>query len=708
MHPILLLDSPIVQIAGYEDLVLVSTYTKCVLCNTEREEFKQIGNRPRDGEYGACFISFLEETKIYCSRPGCRLWEVDLDGSVNNTHQYKNLLTTINSQDILFDDDVDDKQNIREMNINTTVNNESSKDSNLQFFKLFKIFKNLILIYNKNNIYIIDPRLSLILLWNNQFKNILSINIVDSVLIIYTKDHEVCTLKIQSIDNYIHTLYINEKYEKCCKLIENNLTYFHDKLNVQSVNLNYLLQMRRILQRKNNIAIMKDIEVLFDRIQEIHFKENNEIDADNQHKILRTQNGVYILDNNYANNSLVGDMAKINNNSNSADKNIKDALVSVVRGTYGKNIRQMIMGMNSLGNDSNTMNTETITKNKIIEIECVPPPIAVSTSKIENEEPVIIRPTTTDTYTVAVDTITHYDNFITKSNKYNLDNILPVITDDDKNVRNLFLIYKSSKISKLNFLDRYANIFDKYDFNMIINLLKNLEQLMVDDDNQAACLARENCIRICFDYLKPEMIYEISDYSRDYIRECFNTINGDRLEGAAKCENCDYPIIIASECLYPEIGKILLQYYWSRGDYNVCFEITKHATHLLEIICKFYIQERNTTTLTQYLFNLANHELFEATAVLYEMDQWHQTFSLLLAMMYDCTIPCLNCGNVCVLSAEIVGVRSASFHSWNYILTIALKYIGPQLVLRMLHDYADKIPPGAIERQFYRLCLMQA
>lgn len=681
MHPILLLDSPIVQVDGHEDLLLVSTYTKCVLCNTEREEFKQIGNRPRDGEYGACFIAFHEETKIYCSRPGCRLWEVDLDGSVNNTHQYKNLLTTINSQEILFDDDVDDKQNVREINFHTPVNNDSSKDNNLQFFKLFKIFTNLILIYNKNNIYIIDPRLSLILLWNNQFKNILSINTVDSVLIIYTSDHKVCTLKIQSIDNYIHTLYKNEKYQKCCKLIENNLTYFHDKLNVQSVNLNYLLQMI-ILQTKND-------------------------DAGNQHKILRTQNGIYILDNNYASNSVVGDMAKkINNNSNSADKNIKDALVSVVRGTYGKNIRQMIMGMNSFRNDSNTINTETITKNKTIEIECVPIPI--STSKVENEEPAIIPPTTSDIITVAVDTITHYDNFITKSNKYNLDNILPVITDDDKNVRNLFLIYKSSKISKLNFLDRYANIFDKYDFNMIINLLKKLEQLMVDDDNQDACLARENCIRICFDYLKPEMIYEISDYSRDYIREFFITINGDRLEGVAKCKNCDYPIIIASECLYPEIGKILLQYYWSRGDYNVCFEITKHATHLLEIICKFYIQERNTTKLTQYLFNLANHELFEATAVLYEMDQWHQTFSLILAIIHDESIPCLNCGNICLLSTEIVAVRSASFHSWNYILTIALKYIGPQLLLRMLHDYADKIPNGAIERHFYRLCLMQS
>jgi Hermansky-Pudlak syndrome 5 protein len=42
VHKILLLDTSIVQICSYEDYLLVSTNSKCVLCNTEKEEFKQV------------------------------------------------------------------------------------------------------------------------------------------------------------------------------------------------------------------------------------------------------------------------------------------------------------------------------------------------------------------------------------------------------------------------------------------------------------------------------------------------------------------------------------------------------------------------------------------------------------------------------------------------------------------------------------------
>lgn len=42
VHPLLYLDSPIVQIDDFESLLLVSNSTKCILCNTEYEEYKQV------------------------------------------------------------------------------------------------------------------------------------------------------------------------------------------------------------------------------------------------------------------------------------------------------------------------------------------------------------------------------------------------------------------------------------------------------------------------------------------------------------------------------------------------------------------------------------------------------------------------------------------------------------------------------------------
>lgn len=44
VHPLLYLDSPIVQIDDFESLLLVSNCTKCILCNTEFEEYKQVGS----------------------------------------------------------------------------------------------------------------------------------------------------------------------------------------------------------------------------------------------------------------------------------------------------------------------------------------------------------------------------------------------------------------------------------------------------------------------------------------------------------------------------------------------------------------------------------------------------------------------------------------------------------------------------------------
>lgn len=42
IHPILFLDSPVVQICALEQLLLVSNCTKTILCNTDTEEFKQV------------------------------------------------------------------------------------------------------------------------------------------------------------------------------------------------------------------------------------------------------------------------------------------------------------------------------------------------------------------------------------------------------------------------------------------------------------------------------------------------------------------------------------------------------------------------------------------------------------------------------------------------------------------------------------------
>ncbi|XP_069037613.1 Hermansky-Pudlak syndrome 5 protein isoform X2 [Lepisosteus oculatus] len=90
-------DSRVVQL-GYQDgRLLVSSLTRCYLCDTEREKFWRIGNKERDGEYGACFFPQTRSLGgtsplICCARPGSRVWEASFSGEVLSTHQFKQLL----------------------------------------------------------------------------------------------------------------------------------------------------------------------------------------------------------------------------------------------------------------------------------------------------------------------------------------------------------------------------------------------------------------------------------------------------------------------------------------------------------------------------------------------------------------------------------------------------------------------------------------
>ncbi|KAL4713472.1 hypothetical protein ACJJTC_010457 [Scirpophaga incertulas] len=123
---IMSLDSRICQIDVKESMLLVSTFTRCYICDTSQEQYRQIGQKLRDGEFGACFFNkenhldnvtqtheevtefkqynivdngtgfasskTLTNTLIFCARPSSRLWEATVDGTVIRTHQYKHVL----------------------------------------------------------------------------------------------------------------------------------------------------------------------------------------------------------------------------------------------------------------------------------------------------------------------------------------------------------------------------------------------------------------------------------------------------------------------------------------------------------------------------------------------------------------------------------------------------------------------------------------
>ncbi|KAK0165386.1 hypothetical protein PV328_003902 [Microctonus aethiopoides] len=246
------LDSTIVQMDFSMRYLLVSTLTRCYICDTAHEQFKQIGNKARDGEYGGCFykiininqsekkLSNTENDKIlnktsginsiiglsdemndeqqnlivYCARPGCRLWEVTTNGIVIKTHQFKDALPILSSNIYitptikLLQQSINNKNDKQQFNSNPSHN----------FSRLIVVNKKYLLSYTTNSLYIIDPINATVILWTDEFTNIAMIHIIDDKIYLMTLSGLFHCLTLSNVDTLIIKLFNCKLYNDCLQL----------------------------------------------------------------------------------------------------------------------------------------------------------------------------------------------------------------------------------------------------------------------------------------------------------------------------------------------------------------------------------------------------------------------------------------------------------------------------------------------------------
>ncbi|KAG5315125.1 HPS5 protein, partial [Acromyrmex insinuator] len=234
------LDSSIVQLNFHSPLLLVSTLARSYICDTVQEQYKQIGNKSRNGEFGACFythenntlkaqreerntnnirgafnlisdndINILDEnqSKIFCARPGSRLWEASADGIVVKTHQFKEALAI--PPTAIF-------------RSNSTLESSQRKETecewppqSVNFSHLFVLARKYLFSYTTSGLYIIDPTNASMLLWNNEYTNISMTAIVDNQIYLMTCDSKFHCITLSSLDSLILWLYCRERYSEC-------------------------------------------------------------------------------------------------------------------------------------------------------------------------------------------------------------------------------------------------------------------------------------------------------------------------------------------------------------------------------------------------------------------------------------------------------------------------------------------------------------
>lgn len=588
LSPILLLDSKIIQIDGFNDYILVSSLTKTILCNNDREEFKQIGNRPRDGVFGACFsIDFesletqqskilaidefgydrllMENVKIFCSRPGMRLWQVDLNGNVHKTHQYKN--TSYKNERVTLVESRNSAELIDKVN---------------QFQTITSLCNIFLFTWNTCGFFIIDPKNSKILFWTNEFDGtIVWTKIVNNSIFLHLKDGRLLELKFYKLQHYLLELCHNESFSEAACILMQNYDYFLNLLENTSDLTSYkvLLKIREYLKSNEADEMLKTLANIFDAIS-------------------------------------------------------------------GQRVQ----------------NVKILAKEKSPE-----------------KEEIVITPT-----------------------KYEK------LEDDDSKeiqraVHQLYILHQTSLISNFNFRERLCKIFDHFKSSSIIKILDQLELVFVENEDYEKEESVKVVSRMFLDYLQPEIIFEIEeDSTLNFIAKALIVVQTEELE-VERCRECSFPINCGvNSSGYEQIGNMLQQFYWSRGEHEKCFELCRSLPYLLKITGKFMTDEKKFEKIITYAVNLGNLEILHKCLELFnDISLFHQLLEDYISAI-EGKFKCLKCDEINEVS------NCQRILSWDSLFQAIEYYLCGEELVDLLMRYSRFIPNGALSRQFYMKLLLHA
>uniref|UniRef100_A0AAY4DF54 Hermansky-Pudlak syndrome 5 protein homolog n=1 Tax=Denticeps clupeoides TaxID=299321 RepID=A0AAY4DF54_9TELE len=195
-------DSRVVQLGYQEGRLLVSSLSRCYLCDTEREKFWRVGNKERDGEYGACFLpqprGLSGTPLLYCARPGSRVWEASFSGEVLSTHQFKQLLACPSTPLITYK---------RE----PCYNPKQKTPQSLAFPRLLHFGDQNLLTWTDSAIYMFTPQSGQVLLWT-EIKDLTEIAVFRSELFCLHGDGRLSHLSLMSAERCVERLLRRESW----------------------------------------------------------------------------------------------------------------------------------------------------------------------------------------------------------------------------------------------------------------------------------------------------------------------------------------------------------------------------------------------------------------------------------------------------------------------------------------------------------------
>ncbi|CAN2391027.1 Hermansky-Pudlak syndrome 5 [Pristimantis euphronides] len=248
-------DSRVVQLDCTDGRLLISSLTRSYLCDTEREKFWRIGNKERDGEYGACFFlggrsSGVQQPLIYCARPGSRMWEVNFEGEVQSTHQFKQLLST-------------PPLPIVNTRLDPQYDSSPGPPQSLAFAKLLYVSDHSVLTWTERGIYVFIPQNVQVLLWSHM-KGIQDISVYRNDLFCLHTNGKISHLSLLPVDRCVERLIKRNLWGlavRVCHIFQNTIITSKarkvlpiDKLEHLKAQLDLVIQQDLITQMEEILA----------------------------------------------------------------------------------------------------------------------------------------------------------------------------------------------------------------------------------------------------------------------------------------------------------------------------------------------------------------------------------------------------------------------------------------------------------------------
>ncbi|XP_046579933.1 tectonin beta-propeller repeat-containing protein 2-like isoform X3 [Haliotis rubra] len=174
----------IIQLHYDHKVLLVSTKQRSLICRLDdRDRLIQVGQQDRKllGGFGACFIPGLckvSDAQLYASRPGCRLWKADVNGTVKNTFLFKDLVGSSNPDIPLFKME------------------KSMGSQEPQFGKLYIYRSNQLLTWTPLGMFILDPESNAIIAGTDRLGYIADVSVCNDEIFVLRRNVECSLIRI--------------------------------------------------------------------------------------------------------------------------------------------------------------------------------------------------------------------------------------------------------------------------------------------------------------------------------------------------------------------------------------------------------------------------------------------------------------------------------------------------------------------------------